>query len=76
MALVTEKVKGSFITDTLHSLMEVLAVTLTISICLTLVFVASFAAHLRCQKGNSIEHDSLLPLDEDSGATPQLTNDE
>jgi hypothetical protein len=52
--------------------MDVLSVTLTVSVCLTLIFVISFAAYLLSGKGGAVERDSLLPLDEDT--RPALTN--
>lgn len=50
------------------SLMNVLSVTLLVSLCLTGIFVAAFLfEHLR-RRETGPEHDSLLPLD-DAGTT-------
>ena len=44
--------------------MNVLSVTLLVSLCLTCIFVAAFLSeHLR-RRGSGPEHDSLLPLDD------------
>lgn len=44
--------------------MNVLSVTLLVSLCLTCVFVLAFLAeHLR-RRDTGPEHDSLLPLDD------------
>jgi hypothetical protein len=44
--------------------MNVLSVTLLVSLCLTGIFVAAFLSeHLR-RRQTGAEHDSLLPLDE------------
>ena len=44
--------------------MNVLSVTLLVSLCLTGIFVAAFLSeHLR-RRHSSPEHDSLLPLDD------------
>jgi hypothetical protein len=53
--------------------MDVLSVTLTVSVCLTLIFVISFAAHLLSGKGGAVERDSLLPLEEDTRPVPHTT---
>ena len=48
--------------------MNVLSVTLVVSLCLTAIFVAAFLySHLR-QRDSGPERESLLPLDDD---TPQ-----
>ncbi len=48
--------------------MNVLSVTLLVSLCLTGIFVAAFLSeHLR-RRETGPEHDSLLPLD-DTGTT-------
>lgn len=57
--------------------MNVLSVTLLVSLCLTGIFVAAFLyEHLR-RRDTGTEHDSLLPLD-DSGTTrrPETTSHE
>lgn len=44
--------------------MNVLSVTLLVSLCLTCIFVAAFLSeHLR-RRDSGPEHDSLLPLDD------------
>lgn len=50
--------------------MNVLAVTLTVSLCLTAIFVAAFLrSHLRHRDAGP-EHDSLLPLEDDAPPDP------
>lgn len=52
------------------SAMNVLSVTLLVSLCLTGIFVAAFlAAHLQ-QRETGPEHDSLLPLDDTPAPLP------
>ena len=49
--------------------MEVLAVTLFISVLLALVFIVSFLSESRRQKGwRCADRDALLPLDDDRAA--------
>jgi len=45
--------------------MDVLALTIFISICLAGIFIVCFAAEWRRSKHSSPERDSLLPLDDD-----------
>lgn len=53
--------------------MNVLSVTLLVSLCLTGIFVAAFLfEHLR-RRETGPEHDSLLPLD-DTGTTRHPAN--
>lgn len=50
--------------------MNVLSVTLIVSLCLTAIFVAAFLySHLR-RKDSGPEHDALLPLEEDDSNSP------
>ena len=50
--------------------MNVLSVTLIVSLCLTAIFVAAFLySHLR-RRDSGPERESLLPLEEDLTATP------
>lgn len=50
--------------------MNVLLVTLTVSLCLSAIFVCAFlGSHLR-GRDTGPEHDSLLPLDDDTPAIP------
>ncbi len=44
--------------------MNVLALTIFISICLAGIFVCCFAAECRRARRRSMERDSLLPLDD------------
>jgi hypothetical protein len=49
---------------------NVLSVTLIVSLCLTGIFVAAFLfSHLR-RKDSGPERESLLPLDDDAPASP------
>ena len=45
--------------------MNVLALTILISICLASIFIVCFIAELKRGKRRGIEHVSLLPLDDD-----------
>ena len=50
--------------------MNVLSVTLIVSLCLTCIFVAAFLySHLR-RRDSGPERESLLPLEEDLPAKP------
>lgn len=50
--------------------MNVLSVTLIVSLCLTGIFVAAFLfSHLR-RRDSGPERESLLPLDDDPPAAP------
>jgi hypothetical protein len=50
--------------------MNVLSVTLIVSLCLTAIFVAAFLfSHLR-RRDSGPEHESLLPLEEEPAAPP------
>jgi len=51
--------------------MNVLALTILISVCLAAIFIVCFVSELKRNKHRSIEHDSLLPLSEDDIASPQ-----
>ena len=49
--------------------MNVLSVTLVVSLCLTAMFVAAFLySHLR-RRDSGPEHESLLPLEEDTATS-------
>lgn len=50
--------------------MEVLALTILVSVCLAGIFIACFAAELRRGRHSSPERDSLLPLDDSPAAKP------
>jgi len=43
--------------------MDVLALTIFISVCLAGIFIVCFAAEVRRRRRSSPERDSLLPLD-------------
>lgn len=49
--------------------MNVLALTILISMCLAGIFIACFAAEIRRGRRSSPERDSLLPLDPEPPAT-------
>jgi hypothetical protein len=44
--------------------MEVIAITLLVSLCLAGIFIVSFACESRRQRKRSLERESLLPLDD------------
>jgi hypothetical protein len=50
--------------------MNVLALTILISVCLAGIFIVCFIAELKRNKRRGIEHDSLLPLDDDESSPP------
>lgn len=50
--------------------MNVLALTILISVCLAAIFIVCFVAELKRGKRRGIEHVSLLPLDDDTLSTP------
>ena len=45
--------------------MNVIALTILVSICLAGIFITCFIAEFRRSKNSSPERDSLLPLDDD-----------
>ena len=47
------------------ALMNVLALTILVSICLAGIFICCFIGEFRRSKDSSPERDSLLPLDDD-----------
>jgi len=49
--------------------MDVLALTILISVCLAAIFIVCFVAELKRGKRRGIEHVSLLPLDDDDAVT-------
>ena len=49
--------------------MNVLALTILISVCLAAIFIVCFVAELKRGKRRGIEHVSLLPLDDDDSVT-------
>lgn len=49
--------------------MNVLALTILISVFLAAIFIVCFIAELKRNKRRGIEHDALLPLDDDAGLT-------
>jgi len=51
--------------------MNVLALTILISVCLAGIFIVCFIAELKRNKRRGIEHDSLLPLDDDESTPPK-----
>lgn len=64
----TVRVSDGFPVRALAPQMNVLSVTLLVSLCLTCLFVAAYCyEHLR-RRETGPEHDSLLPLD-DTGVT-------
>ncbi len=46
--------------------MNVLALTILISVCLAGIFIVCFVAELKRNKRRGIEHDALLPLEDDA----------
>ena len=53
---------------------NVLALTLFISICLAGIFIVCFAAEVRRSRRSSPERDSLLPLDLEAIRPPAVTH--
>jgi hypothetical protein len=54
--------------------MNVLTVTLLVSLCLTAIFVAAFLfSHLR-RRDSGPEHESLLPLDDGATVTTSASS--
>lgn len=51
--------------------MNVLALTILISVCLAGIFIVCFIYELKRNKRRGIEHDSLLPLDDDETSPPK-----
>lgn len=49
--------------------MNVLALTILISVCLAAIFIVCFIAELKRNKNRGIEQDALLPLDDDTSLT-------
>lgn len=49
--------------------MNVLALTILISVFLAAIFIVCFVAELKRNSKRGIEHDALLPLDDDSSLT-------
>lgn len=49
--------------------MEVLAVTIFVSLVFAITFVICFTCEITKPRKNSLEHTSLLPLDEDPSPT-------
>lgn len=49
--------------------MNVLALTILISVCLAAIFIVCFIAELKRHKRRGIEHDALLPLEDDESST-------
>ncbi len=45
--------------------MNVLALTILVSVCLACIFICCFIGEFRRSKNSSPERDSLLPLDDD-----------
>ncbi|BDS08870.1 hypothetical protein NT6N_39100 [Oceaniferula spumae] len=50
--------------------MNVLALTILISVCLAAIFVVCFIAELKKPRTRGIEQDSLMPLDDPSLPKP------
>lgn len=50
--------------------MNVLALTILISVCLAGIFIVCFIAELKRNSRRGIEHDALLPLEDDAPITP------
>jgi len=46
--------------------MNVLALTILISTCLAAIFIVCFIADLKKKNHRSLEHDSLMPLNDDT----------
>ena len=57
--------------------MNVLYITVFVSLCLAGIFVVCFAAEAKRRKRGSVERDSLLPLDDSDGrlVSEQSTSD-
>lgn len=56
--------------------MNVLALTILISVCLAAIFIVCFIGELRKSHKRGIEHDALMPLDDDPlTAAPPSRND-
>ena len=51
--------------------MNVLALTILISVLLVAIFIICFVAELTRNKRRGIEHDSLLPLEDDESTPPK-----
>ncbi len=51
--------------------MNVLALTILISVCLAAIFVVCFIGELRKPHKRGIEHHALMPLEDDAPAEPQ-----
>lgn len=47
--------------------MDVIALTILVSLCLAGIFICCFIAEFRRSKNSSPERDSLLPLDDQNG---------
>lgn len=54
--------------------MNVLALTILISVCLAAIFIVCFVAELKRGQRRGIEHVSLLPLDDDTLSSAPKTS--
>lgn len=53
--------------------MEVLALTILVSLILAIIFLVCFTCEIVKPRKNSLEHTSLLPLDDEPLVTPVPT---
>lgn len=56
--------------------MNVLALTILISVCLAAIFIVCFIGELRKPNNRGIEHHALMPLEDDSPAIQAPTPDQ
>lgn len=54
--------------------MNVLALTIMISLCLAAIFVVCFVYELRKPRRRGIEHQALMPLEEDHFPSEKTSN--
>lgn len=59
-----------------ESTMNILYVTLLVSLCLTAIFMAAFVLEHVLSRGGNPERDALLPLDDGKKVTPPKSTED